>query len=171
MATRHKLRPLIWVIYAVALLFVVVPLTDVLMNALPMRIGDVTWRFGAAGLLSNVLMLPIFGVLMAVTAAVLVGHRLLARTLAVLAFLGAVLGGLAIAMFFLDAIETRGAVRPEAVDIFYVAAGAALGKYVLGTITAVLLGVGAWKASRRREHRHRSSRETSKARRSTRSAS
>ncbi len=144
-----KLRPLAWAAYSVAFILIVVPLTEVLLGIWPLRIGQVNWRFGAAGLVSQSVITPLLGMLLAVTTAALVEHRVTARVLAGFALLGGVLGALALAMFSLDALEARSAVRTESLQAFDKAAVVAAVKFVLGSISAVLLGVGGWKASRR----------------------
>lgn len=148
-----KLRPLGWAAYAVAALLVVMPLTDTFLGVWPMRVGQVTWRFGAAGLLSRALMTPLFGLLIGLVTATLLEHRIMTRVLSIVAFLGALLGVLAMVMFGLDALQARSGVRPEALTAFDTAWIVALIKYFLGTITAILLGVGGWKAARHRSRR------------------
>jgi hypothetical protein len=149
-ALTSKLRPLGWAAYAVAFLLIVFPLADTFVGVWPPRIGEVTWRFGAAGLVSRSVMTPLFGTLVALVTAALLEHRLLARVLSLGAFIGAILGILAMVMFGLDAIQARSGVRPEAIPAFDTATISAFAKYIVGTITAVLLGVGGWKAAGKR---------------------
>lgn len=147
---NSKLRPLGWAAYAVAFLLVLMPLADTVLGVWPPRVGEVTWRFGAAGLISRAIMTPLFGMLVALTTAAILEHRVMARILASLSFVAAVLGVLAMIMFGLDALQARSGVRPEAISAFDIASTAAFLKYILGTITAVLLGIGGWKAGRKR---------------------
>lgn len=144
-----KLRPLAWAAYAVALLLIIMPLVELVLGIWPLRIGQLNWRFGAAGLVSQSVMTPLLGMLLAVATAAAVGHRLLARVLSGIAVAGGILGILAIAMFTLDALEARASVRPEAMVAFDRATIVAGMRYSLGTITAFLLGIGGWKASRK----------------------
>lgn len=143
------LRPLVWAAYAVALLLIIMPLVELVLGIWPLRVGQLNWRFGAAGLVSQSVMTPLLGMFLAVATAAAMGHRMLARILSGVAIGAGVLGILAIGMFALDALEARASVRPEAMMAFDRATLVAILRYSLGTITAFLLGIGGWKASRK----------------------
>ena len=114
----------------------------------PLRAGEATWRFGAAGLFSRALMTPILGLLVALVTAAALEHRRFARVLSVFGFLGSLLAIFALGLFGLDTLQTRASVRPEATTAFDTAWIVAAVKYVLGAFVALLLGIGGWKVSR-----------------------
>lgn len=146
---HDRFRPLAWAAYSVAFLLLVIPLVDSVLGVWPARLGDVSWRYGAAGLFSRAFMTPLLGLLVALLVAVVMEHRNVARVLAGVAFVGAALAIGAVASFSLDALQTRAQVRPEALSAFDTATVVALAKYVVSALVAVLLGVGGWKAARR----------------------
>lgn len=158
-----KLRPLAWAAYAVALLLIIMPLVEVVLGIWPLRVGQVNWRFGAAGLVSQSVMTPLLGLFLAIATAALVGHRIAARVLSVIALAGGIMGILAIAMFGLDALEARASVRPESMTAFDRASIVAGVRYILGTVTAFLLGIGGWKASRKSSRPAAAARDSSAA--------
>lgn len=146
---NKNLRVLAWAAYAVALLLIVLPFVDILVTVLPVRLGEVQWRFGVAGLVANGLTLPLAGVLLVLATAAASGHRLVARIFAVLSLVGALVGVVGLIMLTLDMIELRNQVRVETLPRFDAAGIGAIVKYSLGVVTALLLGVGGWKAARR----------------------
>jgi hypothetical protein len=114
--------------YAVALLLVLVPLSEMTLRVWPLRMAEPSWRFGAVGLFSNALMTPLLGLTFAGMLAYIYGHRVTIRTLAVLLGVsGLVITG-AIGMFILDALQMRASVVPEAKLAFDVASAQALMK-------------------------------------------
>ena len=146
---NEPLKPLAWPAYGVAFLLVVIPVADTVLGVLPVRMGEVAWRFGAAGMMSRAVMTPLLGLLIALTTAAVFRHRMAARVLAILSFVGTalLLGG--IAVFSLDALQARAQVRPEAASAFGIASGVALAKYALGAVVTALAGIAGWKVSRR----------------------
>jgi hypothetical protein len=144
-----RLKALVWPGYIVAALLIILPLTDTLLSVWPIRLGDVSWRFGATGLFSRALMTPLLGLLLILAVALMSGHRRVTRGVAIV-------GGLAVitiigtsVMFLLDAIQMRTQVRPEAKTAFDVASIVALAKYGLAMLTALAFAIPAWKASRK----------------------
>ena len=100
---RHLATPT----YLVAFALTCIPPFDALMQVLPLRIHDPRWRFGAFGLISNAMMIPVTGLLIAFIASSMFEHRVLQRTLGILSLIVAVgmTGGLII--FGLDALQVR----------------------------------------------------------------
>lgn len=146
---RHRYRPLGWAAYGVAFLLVFVPLADSLLGVWPPRLGEVTWRFGAVGLVSRAIMTPLLGLLLALMTTVLMEHRRTARVVSVVSFAGAALVLAAVVIFALDALQTRAQIRADALTAFDTATIVAIIKYLLTSLVAVALGIGGWKASRR----------------------
>lgn len=135
--------------YLVASLLALFPLVDTALSILPLRVGEVSWRFGATGLVSRALMTPLLGVLLAFAVALLLEHRRVLRTISVLMGVAAAALVGAFLLFVLDFLQMRGQVNPQARVAFDVASLVALGKYALGLIVALAFAVAGWKASRR----------------------
>lgn len=135
--------------YLIAALLILFPLLDTALSVLPPRLGEVSWRFGAAGLFSRALMTPLLGFLLAYAVALLLEQRRVLRAFSVLnAVLAVVLLG-ATTLFILDAVQMRAQVNPQAKTAFDVATLVALAKYGLGMVVTVAFAVTGWKGSRR----------------------
>ncbi len=125
--------------YLLALLLVVVPLFDAGTSMWPLRLSDERWRFGAIGSLSNITLVPLLGLLLALSFAVFLDHRRTRR------FLGWICGlmalGLAImaVLFILDYFQARTIVRPQAQSVVTIATTVALVKDVFTILILVLL--------------------------------
>jgi hypothetical protein len=154
MPRRHD-RALIAGGYAVALLLVLVPLGEMTLYVLPLRLADPAWRFGAVGYFSNALLTPLLGLALAGALALVLRQRRIVRTIAVVLLAAAALLTGSMVVFVLDALEMRASVVPDAKTAFDVASAQALAKIVLVTIVSFVLGVGGWRSPRhRRERRH-----------------
>jgi hypothetical protein len=145
--------------YLMAGYLVLAPLAETLAALWPFHSGDAGWRYGATGLVSQSLMTPLLGLLMAVGLAVYCHHWVAARLLAVLSAVGGVVALIAIPLFTLDALQVRGQVPVEQ--------GTPLGAFGAATVSALLmmaatvaitfaLARGAWAGTRgaAREARH-----------------
>jgi hypothetical protein len=127
-------------LYLLAFILIVVPLFDAATTTMPFRVGNVQWRFGAIGLLSNTLLTPGLGFGLAVVTAVTMQHVRTQRVLAILSWLTIVaLLGLLV-MFTLDALQTRPLVRPEQRLPFNVACVTAACKFLLWSVAFFLFG-------------------------------
>jgi hypothetical protein len=134
--------------YLVAALLAIVPLMDVNLAVLPMRVAEVEWRVGAAGLLSRALLTPVLGALIAFATALLLDQR---RVLRVFSIVGGISVGLivaAIALLLLDGLQLRGQVPARSRTAFDVASLVALGKYAMTAIVMLAVAVSARRASR-----------------------
>ena len=140
-----------WVGYAIALALVADPLLDVAIATWPWRVGALNWRFGTFGLLSNELVSPLLGLCIAAFAARTLGHRVFLRSLAVLSGVGTLLLMAAAAMFVLDAVQMRRAVRPEAMNVYDVSSLKALLSSGLAFLVLASLAIAGFRTSRRRK--------------------
>ena len=133
--------------YPIAAILILGPVLDTLVRTWPIRMGEVAWRFGAAGMWLNVLVTPLLGAFMIVVAAGGLGHRRLVRASACV--LWVVTGTLLIAevAFALDYLQLRGAVGPEALAGFDVAAVKAMIAGVLGAVAGGVLASVSWRTS------------------------
>lgn len=134
--------------YLVAIAMILIPLADSFTTLFPWNVGDSRWRFGAVGLISNALMIPLAGLLVAVTVAWFREQRFVLRAIGVLGFLGALLCVLALVSFALDALQTRAQVRSEMRLSFDVASITAAVKMVLAGATLTAFGLAGWRSSR-----------------------
>lgn len=129
--------------YLVSFALIVMPLADVMTTLFPWRLMDSRWRFGAVGLISNALLLPIAGLLIAYIVATVLNHWTLRRVLGALALVGAAIAVVALGLFALDALQTRAAVRPEMRLSFMVASLAAATKTLVAGVTFIAIGLAA----------------------------
>lgn len=135
--------------YVIAAILIVIPLVDTALALLPLRPGELAWRFGALGLGSQALMTPLLGGLLALVTATVFGHRRGLRVVQIVAWLAAVLLVVAIALFLLDAIQMRASVRPEVKGAFDKASAVALVKYFVGAAIAVIFAMASQRAIKR----------------------
>ena len=136
-----------YLVLALAALF---PLIDLAAGLMPTNFGNATWRFGVVGLFSNAAMglsLELF--LMAVIALVSNQRRVL-LVLGVLSVLLAVLLLGSMALFVLDALQTRARVTPAALSRFEFASVVAVIKLLCYAGANLVLARGEFVAARRR---------------------
>jgi hypothetical protein len=121
--------------YLVAFALIVIPPFDTIMQLMPLRPGDPRWRFGAFGLLSNAMMIPLVGLLLAFIAATIYEHVRTRQLLGILTLLIAVGTAGGFVLFGLDALQIRQDVAPNARLAVKVAGITAGAKSILGMIT------------------------------------
>jgi hypothetical protein len=143
-----RYRYLTWPSYLIAIMLVVVPLFDAAMQLGAFNPGSSQWRFGAIGLLSNAFLLPGVGLLVMFAVAVFREHVRFLRIFGVLlAVCAAVAFGLVL-LFALDAIQTRVMVQEAARLSFVVASWTAVGKLALAVAVLTLLARGGLRTRR-----------------------
>jgi hypothetical protein len=146
-------RYLAYPAYLVAIAMILIPLVDSWTTLFPWNVGDARWRFGAVGLISNALMIPLAGLLVAFTTALIREQRMVMRAIGILGFLGALLCALALVSFALDALQTRAQVRPEMRLSFNVASITAAIKTLLAGATLAAFGLAGWRSGRERSRK------------------
>jgi hypothetical protein len=134
--------------YLTAALLIVFPLIDTGFALLPFRTGELAWRFGALGLVSQALMTPLLGGLIALVTAAVFRHRRALRAVQILAWVVVALSIGAIAVFLLDVVQMRATVRPEMKGAIDKASGVAMLKYLGGAAVAVTLALASQRAIR-----------------------
>jgi len=150
------LRIMAWPVYAAGFLTIVLPLADLLASVWPLRVGQVEWRFGTLGQLSGVTLTPVLGMILCMTAAALLEHRVMQRILAVVNVLVAVLLFAFIVIFAFDWLQYRAAAPPEARTGMDVGSIKAIIKHALVAVAFLWLGFAGWRAGRDRGgHRER----------------
>lgn len=131
----------------VALLLIASPLADLSAALLPMRPTEVSWRFGAYGLLTNALVTPILGLAIVL---VVCGFREQRRATAITAGLCALLALLLVAgfaLFVLDYLQLRGAVGVSARGSYDAAAFKAMIVALLEAGVLLSMSIVGFKAS------------------------
>lgn len=134
--------------YGLAASLVLVPLSDTIVQVLPIHLGTAQWRFGAVGVASNGLVIPLLGLALACGIAFFAGHRRTLRVLSVLAGVGVLLLIFMSGTFVLDVLQVRRQMRLEAQTNVEAASAHALLKMGVIGLVACLLAIGTWKASR-----------------------
>ena len=146
MSIMEKHRYLAWPTYVVAFSLSIIPPFDALMQVLPTHPGDPRWRFGFFGLMSNALMLPLVGLLLAFVGASYFEHRRFQKILGAIACLIAVATLAMLGLFALDALQVRGQVKATASLAYNVTALSAAMKALIGIVSLGAFGVAALKA-------------------------
>ena len=131
--------------YLVCLALVLLPLVDVMTTLFPWQFAEARWRFGAVGLISNALLLPMAGLLVALAMATATENRAMRLTVGIVSAAAATVSVLALALFGLDAVQTSAVVRPEMRTSFIVASTTAAGKTLIATVTFTFLALAALK--------------------------
>jgi len=144
-------RRIIWPSYLIAFTLSIIPPIDAVMQTIPMRLGDPRWRWGAFGLMSNAMMLPMIGLLIAFVVASLFEHHLFQRILGVVAAIVAVVTLVGIGMFALDTLQLNKDVRPQGIMAFRVACLTATMKAGIGMLTLSGFAWTAFTGPKRRE--------------------
>ena len=129
--------------YLVAFLLFFIPFFDAILSLAPWNLGSSQWRFGAFGLLSNALMLPATGALIAVATAVIFGHFRTQRVLSILSWLAVAIIVVSTVLFGLDAVQSRRLIRADMQLSYFVATGTAVGKLLLGALAFVFFARGS----------------------------
>ncbi|MDH3497185.1 MAG: hypothetical protein OER21_10500 [Gemmatimonadota bacterium] len=143
-----NVRRLAWPGYLFALLLVVFPLGDLLVNVWPPRVGELQWRYGSIGLLSGFWLTPLFGVALGAICASVLEHRRVLRTLAVLSLIAVfVMSGLVV-LFTLDWLQVRPTIPAEGKASMDVGSLKALVKHGVVAVLFVWFGVAGWQTSR-----------------------
>lgn len=125
--------------YLLSALLVIMPLVDGIMQLLPLRPGDERWRFGAVGSLSNLLLVPLLGLLLAVGVATLTDARRVKRVVGTICAILAIGLGIVSVLFILDYFQVRTGVTPKFQRSIGIATTSALIKNVVSIIILFLL--------------------------------
>jgi hypothetical protein len=125
-------------LYLIAFILIVLPLVDAAVTVTPFHPRNVQWRFGAIGLLTNTMLTPAFGFMVAVVTAATLQHVRTQRVLAILSWIAVVVLLGLLVTFALDALQTRAMVRPEMMRPFVLASTIAACKMVLWLIAFIV---------------------------------
>jgi hypothetical protein len=141
---RDKLA-LGWLLYLLALLLIVGPLSEWLVIVWPIHAEFAQARFGAIGILGERLVLPVVGLFVAILAATLLGQRRAQGILATLSFLIApAVAALAIELA-LDGLQLRRTVRADVLRSFDWSLARTVLLLLYAAVVAIVLGWAALK--------------------------
>ena len=141
--------------YWLALLLLMLPLLERVVTLLPFSPRAIRWRLEAFGALSQALLLPLAGGVVAIGTAYLLGHRKVVRALAISAFVAAALLAVLATLFGLDLLQYRRSVGAEMQHFYDVAGLVYLGAFTLSIVFLVWVGAVAWRAAGHTRRRRR----------------
>lgn len=127
---------------------IVIPIVDAATTLFPWNYSEPRWRFGAVGMLSNALLIPTAGLLVAHATSLVLNHTGVRRAISIVGYAAAGLCVLALAMFALDSLQTRAAVRPEMRLSFNVASITAALKTLLAGVTYLTFGLAGRRSAK-----------------------
>ncbi|HRP06995.1 MAG TPA: hypothetical protein PLL69_00775 [Gemmatimonadales bacterium] len=107
-------RNLLSAVYPILLVLAVNPIVQVLVSVSPYRMDDVSWRFGATGMLIAAAPAVALALALMLVLAALLDHRSAARWMGIFAILFAVVIAVAVISFGLDALQVRRMIREDA---------------------------------------------------------
>jgi len=128
--TSDRVRAILPSMNAVAVLLIASPAIDLVGAVLPARPGEISWRFGVFGLLTNSLVTPMLGLAILMVVATLLERRRTVRRLTILTLILDVILLLGLGLFVLDFLQLRQAVT-----------GTSRGAYDAAAIKALLVGL------------------------------
>jgi hypothetical protein len=134
--------------YALALIMIFFPVIDFVLQVWPPVLQQSSWRFGAVGIVSRLLITPFLGLFVILVVATWREHL---RVLQAFTLLNAllVLVFLALAVVFtLDGLEVRALVTPETATRFDLTALVGLFKLSVAPALSLLYALAGWKISR-----------------------
>jgi hypothetical protein len=134
--------------YLLALYLVFVPLYEATIAIWPVAITERAWRFGAVGLLSQAIMTPLLGALVALGIALYVGHPAMTRLIAVASAVAGTLALVTTPVFIWDGVRSVGQVGAAGAPSIYAATALAATKLVLGALICGAVTLGVWHAPR-----------------------
>jgi len=138
-------------LYVLALLLVVTPPIDVLANVWPIRLGEVSWRYGTVGASSGYLLTPLLGLGLACLLAIVRRQRTMLRVMVVVCLVVGVTLVVAAIDFALDAAQLRHTVPTTpalARWAFDVGAAKAIFKNLSAAVGLLWLGLATRRARR-----------------------
>jgi hypothetical protein len=143
-----KYRPFIKATYLVGVLLIVSAVSDPIIRSWPIRIGELKWRFGAAGLFADALVGIIFGLVWLMAVAAILDNRRTMRAFSFLNLVFALLLCVLIAGFGLDFLQVRSSVNPQLRGSLDLTVLRALVTLALSIVTTAALGLSGWRSTR-----------------------
>lgn len=135
-------------LYFVAALMLLMPPLDVILSLPRYAPGNADWRWGAIGVVSGAMLLPIMGVLLASMTAVASRHRWMNRLVIAGAVLMALVLFLAAGLFVLDGIQLRPRAAPEVLGRYDLAVVKTVIMQLTQVVALLLVARSGWRAGR-----------------------
>lgn len=136
MLSESRARRLLALFYVAGLLLLIDQASEILATMYPAKIGVLTWRFGAVGLILGRVSSFLIADVLILCAAIALGHRAVVRGLAWLHLVLAVGIAAVLVLFALDTVQVRLTVQPGARRGVYLAVARTLG---IGLLTIATL--------------------------------
>ncbi len=147
---RHSsYQPLAKALYPMGPLLALASLADPIVRILPFQPGNMTWRFGAVGLVSEGVIGLVFGLACTMGIAALLDHRRTARVLSVIALLVGVVLAVVLAFVLLDALQLRADVQPQLKHAFDVSVAKAALMIAVAFPLPLAMGIAGWRTTSR----------------------
>jgi hypothetical protein len=147
--TDENIQRYVKALYPVALLLILVPLSDLSLRTFPPQFGSLQWRFQTVGLLLGNYGTIILGLALLGFVGVLRGNRTVVRVVGFVGLVMAVITGAIIALFVLDAVQMRQIVQANFKRVILTAGTGALFTALFGVLTFISIARGALAATRR----------------------
>lgn len=138
-------------LYLLALLLIVGPLSQWMVIVWPMHPDVAQWRYGSIGLLEERLTLPMVGLFTAILSASLLQHRAVQGTLSGLSLLAAPALAVLALTLSLDGLQLRHTVRTEQLRGFDLSLARTVLVLLYAAVVAAVLGWAALKAKAPKE--------------------
>lgn len=142
-----RVRSVLHGAYLVGVVLIAIPLLDTAVRVWPLRVGDVAWRFGTAGILLNVLVTPLLGAWLITLAAAWLSHRRVVLMMMWLLGVATMMVVGVVGMFLLDYIQLRQGVTQALAAYDAAAWKALLVAFLSMTVSGGLAYLG-WKSIR-----------------------
>jgi hypothetical protein len=134
--------------YIIGILLIMIPFVETIFAALPVHLHEPPWRLGAVNALSGAVGLPLVGLFLCATIALLTSDRFVLWLVFGFCAAAAALYFLGMGAFALDAIQMHRQVRAGLDTKYWVASGWAVFKISLCTLAFLALAIGSAGAAR-----------------------
>ena len=140
-------KPLARAGYLLAAALILIPIIDSAAPMLPLRLTDERWRWGVVGQFSNVMLVPLIGLLIAMGLAQFTGARRIKRFIGIVSGILAIILAIMSVFFILDYFQVRTLVNPNAQRAMGIASTTAFIKNILSIIVLALLSRAGFSGS------------------------
>ena len=142
--------PLRRVLYSVALLLIIIPLYQTVLQIWPLKLGNIQWRFAAANILSGVLILPFIGLSILLWMSRVLESRTLSTVVGVVTGISCALLAAGVVVFVLDGLQLKGIVNTAQTNAFNTTVVRTIGVVLMFVIGFALVTLAAFRRPRGR---------------------
>jgi hypothetical protein len=122
MLTFEEDAPARRIAYLAGFVLILVPVLQATTQLWPLQLGNIEWRFRAAGSMSSVLMLPFIGFAVIALVARMSDSRGIAKVVGIASLLMSLILAASLILFVLDALQLKTIVQSRAMEAFQAAA-------------------------------------------------